>query len=206
MRLAEASYATLSAVRTPLLFLEEVTAARIGEAVTVVAPDGTRQAGEVLRIDGGTVLVQIFGESAGLDLDATRVIFSDQVRRAPLAPGCVGRVFDGSFRPLDGLPMYLPQAWAPVGGRPLNPTVRARPVEFIETGFSAIDGLNTLVKGQKLPLFSCAGLPAREVVAAILRQARLSGGGAFVVVFVALGLTHHEATFYRGVLDEMEIG
>ncbi|OGR29603.1 MAG: V-type ATP synthase subunit B [Desulfuromonadales bacterium GWD2_61_12] len=206
MKLMEASYATLRAVRAPLLLLEEIAGARIGEAVRVVAPDGSEQAGEVLRIDSGTVLVQLFGETAGLDLPTTRVIFSDRVRRAPLAPGCVGRIFDGSFRPLDGLPPYLPERWAPVSGRPLNPTARARPEEFIETGYSAIDGLNTLVKGQKLPLFTCAGLPAREVVAGILSQAQLAGGGAFVVVFVALGLTHQEANFYRRVLDNMAGG
>lgn len=206
MRLAEYSYATLASVRSPLLLVEEVLGARIGEAVRVIAPDGSEQAGEVLRIDAGTVLVQVFGETRGLDLERTRVILTDQVRRAPLAPGCVGRVFDGSFRPLDGLPPYVPQRWAPVGGRPLNPTARARPLEFIETGFSAIDALNTLVKGQKLPIFSCAGLPARELVAGILRQARLAGGGDFVVVFVALGLTRSEADFYRAVLDEMASG
>lgn len=204
--LAEYRYATIASLRGPLLVLEEVHAARLGEAVTIVDGDGGERPGEVLRIDGGSVLVQVFGETRGLDLERTQVVFADAVRRAPLGPGCLGRVFDGSFRPLDGLPMYVPERWQPISGRPINPAARARPEEFIETGFSAIDGLNTLVKGQKLPIFSCAGLPARELVAGILRQARLAGGGDFVVVFVALGLTHQEADHYRAVLDAMPSG
>ena len=206
MRLAEHSYKRIASIRSPLVTVDGVLRARSGEAVRILAPDGSEETGEVLRIENGTVLIQIFGETRGLNLEGTRVIFSDQVRRAPLAPGCIGRIFDGSFRPIDGLPPYVPHRWAPAGGRPINPTARARPEEFIETGFSAIDALNTLVKGQKLPIFSCAGLPARELVAGILRQARLAGGGEFVVVFVALGLTHSEAEFYRSVLDEMASG
>jgi V/A-type H+-transporting ATPase subunit B len=205
-RLAEFSYATVSAIRGPLLEVDGVWGGRIGEAVTILPPDGEPRSGEVLRIAGDAVLIQVFGETRGLDLELTRVVFSDRVRRAPLSRDCLGRVFDGSFRPLDGLPPYIPERWEPVAGRPINPTARARPREFIETGYSAIDGLNTLVKGQKLPIFSCAGLPARELVAGILGSSRLSGGGAFVVVFVALGLTHQEATFYRRCLDDRGSG
>lgn len=120
----------------------------------------------------------------------------------------LGRIFSSSFRPLDGIPAPLPERWAPVTGYPMNPVSRARPEEFIETGLSCIDGLNTLVKGQKLPVFSCAGLPSKEVVASILRYARLremEQTGRFVIVFGAMGLTFHEYSFYMKTLEELRI-
>lgn len=203
MRLAEYSYRTIASIHGPLLFLERIGSARLGEAVRILYPDGRTREGEVLKIEGETVLVEVFGETRGLDLEQSAVVFSDTVRQAPLSADCIGRIFDGSFRPRDGAPMYIPERWAPVSGRPINPAARARPEQFIETGYAAIDALNTLVKGQKLPIFSCAGLPSRELAAGILRQARLLQGGAFVVVFVALGLTHHDYTFYQQVLEEM---
>jgi V/A-type H+-transporting ATPase subunit B len=203
MRLAEYQYRTVTAVRGPLLFLEQVFAARLGELVTIVAPDGRQLDGEILKIDGGNVVVQLFGESLGLDVECTQVKFADVVRRAPLGADCLGRVFDGSFRPRDGLPMYLAERWQPVSGAPINPVARAHPEEFIETGISAIDVLNTLVKGQKLPVFTCAGLPARELTEQLLRQARLPDAGPFVLVFVALGLTHYEYHHYASTLEHL---
>lgn len=203
MRLAEHRYRTITAVRGPLLFLERVFAARLGELVTIVAPDGRALDGEVLKIDGDHVVIQVFGDTQGLDTDHTMVRFADVVRQAPLGAGCLGRVFDGSFRPRDGLPMFIPERWQPVSGAPINPVARAHPEEFIETGISSIDGLNTLVKGQKLPIFTCAGLPARELTEQLLRQARLPDGGPFVLVFVALGLTHFEYHHYAQTLKEL---
>ena len=205
MRLSEQIYRTISSVRGPLLFVERVLNARAGEIVRIIHPDGAALDGEVLKIEGETVLIQVFGETRGLDMDVP-VVFTDGIKQAPLSPRMVGRVFDGSFLPIDDSPPFIPERWMPVTGQPLNPTARARPEEFIETGISAIDGLNTLVKGQKLPIFSCAGLPSRELSAAVVKNARLSGGGEFVVVFVALGLTHHEYSFYMGVLAEMKTG
>ena len=202
MRLAEHIYRTVSSIRGPLLFAERVFAARIGEVVRIIYPGGQTEEGEILKIDGESVLIQVFGETRGLDLAAT-LIFTDAVKKAPLSVDVLGRVFNGSFLPIDGSPMFIPEEWAPITGAPINPTARARPEEFIETGFSAIDGLNTLVKGQKLPVFSSAGLPAKEMAAAIVRNSRLAGGGAFVVVFVALGLPHHEYAFYMDVLAGM---
>ncbi len=208
MRLAEHAYRTISAVRGPLLFLEGVLEARMGEMVSIRFPDGSRREGEVLRLEEQTVLIQVFGESRGLGLVDTEVVFTDTVKQAPLTLELLGRVFDGSFRPLDGLTAPIPERWQGVSGAPINPAARARPEEFIETGFSSIDGLNTLVKGQKLPIFSSAGLPSREMVAAILRNARMGehspeSAGGFVVVFVALGLTHHEYSFYMETLEQV---
>ena len=203
MRLSEHIYRTTSSIRGPLLLAERISAARIGEVVRIVYPGGEMAEGEILKIDGESVLIQVFGETRGLDLAAT-LVFTDAVKKAPLSTDVIGRVFNGSFLPIDGAPMFIPERWAPISGAPINPTARARPEEFIETGLTAIDALNTLVKGQKLPIFSCAGLPAKEMAAAIVRNSRLAGGGAFVVVFVALGLPHHEYAFYMDVLAGME--
>jgi V/A-type H+/Na+-transporting ATPase subunit B len=203
MRLSEHIYRTVSSIRGPLLFAQRVFAARIGEVVLISYPGGETAEGEILKIDGESVLIQVFGETRGLNL-AAKLVFTDAVKKAPVAEDVVGRVFNGSFLPIDGAPMFIPEQWAPITGAPINPTARARPEEFIETGLTAIDLLNTLVKGQKLPIFSSAGLPAKEMTAAIVRNARLAGGGAFVVVFVALGLPHHEYAFYMDLLAGMQ--
>ncbi|MDW7644008.1 MAG: V-type ATP synthase subunit B [Desulfuromonadales bacterium] len=206
MRLCEHRYQSIGAIRSPLLIVEGVIEARLGETVTILGPQGERQEGEVLRIEGQTVLLQVFGETRGLDLGHSTVIFSDAVKKAPVSTACLGRVFNGSFQPVDGRRTIVPEKWLPITGYPINPVARARPEEFIETGYSAIDGLNTLVRGQKLPVFSCAGLPAREIAAGILSQARLGGGGPFVVVFAALGLTYREYSLYMEVLQTMRGG
>lgn len=208
MRLAEHSYRTISSIRGPLIFLEKVLSCRIGEIVRIVSPSGEEREGEVLKIEGNTVLIEVFGETKGLDIKNTRVIFTDTIKKIPLSEDMLGRIFSSSFRPLDGIPAPLPERWAPVTGYPMNPVSRARPEEFIETGLSCIDGLNTLVKGQKLPVFSCAGLPSKEVVASILRYARLrevEQTGRFVIVFGAMGLTFHEYSFYMKTLEELRI-
>lgn len=216
MRLSEHIYTTISSIRGPLLFVEKVFSARVGEVVKIVFPDGKEMEGEVLKIDREAVLIQVYGETRGLDIGNSSVVFSDSVKKAPLSADIIGRVFSGSFQPKDGAPMFIPERWAPVTGFPMNPSSRARPEEFIETGFSCIDGLNTLVKGQKLPIFSCAGLPSKELAAGILKNASTplnpplvrgeSKRGGFVVVFVAVGLTFHEYSFYKKILEEMKTG
>jgi len=205
MRLSDHHYRTISSLRGPLLVLDRVRQVRFGEMVRIVGPEGENLDGEVIKIEGETVLVQVFGETRGLDTGST-VILSDAVKRAPLSPAVIGRIFNGSFTPIDGEPSYVPERWGPISGAPINPVARARPQDCIETGYTTIDALNTLVRGQKLPIFSCAGLPAKEMAAGILANARLAGGGEFVVVFVALGLTHHEYSFYLEVLAEMRGG
>ncbi len=207
MRLSEHRYRAISSLAGPLLFVRGVFAARAGEVVKVLGPEGEEIIGEVLAIEGDTVLIEAYGETQGLDIEHTSVVFTDSLRKAPLSPHLIGRVFTGSFEPMDGMPMFIPERHASTTGFPINPAARARPEELIETGYSAIDGLNTLVKGQKLPVFSCAGLPSKEVVAGILRNARLTvSGKEFMVVFAALGLTFHEYSFYLKVLAEMKTG
>ena len=207
MRLSEHTYRTIATIAGPLLFVENVQAARIGEVVRVVTGDGSATDAEVLEIDGDTVLVEVYGTTQGLDIERTTVTFTDAIKKVPLSADIIGRVFNGSFVPLDGAPLFIPERLMPLMGSPINPAARARPEDFIETGFTAIDGLNTLVRGQKLPVFSCAGLPSKEVVAFILRNARLAQADKqFVVVFAALGLTFHEYSYYQAVLDEMRTG
>jgi len=207
MRLSEHRYRTISSLAGSLLFVQRVFSARIGEVIRVLSPDGRTMVGEVLRIEAETILVEVYGETTGLDIEHTTVVFTDSVRKAPLSPEIIGRVFNGSFEPIDGAPMFIPEKQSPVTGFPINPSARARPEEFIETGFSVIDGLITLVKGQKLPIFSCSGLPSKEIVAGILTNARLTEKEkGFIVVFAALGLTFHEYSFYMKALEEMKTG
>lgn len=207
MRLSEHIFRSISSVAGPLLFVQGVFDSRIGEVVRVVSPEGAQMDGEVLEIDGDNVLIEVFGETRGLDIGKTSVTFTDSVRKVPLSEDIIGRIFGGSFNPVDEMPMFIPEKWASITGAPINPSARARPEEFIETGFSVIDGLNTLVKGQKLPVFSCAGLPSKEFVAQVLKNSRLTvKGESFMVVFAALGLTFHEYSYYMKVLEDMKTG
>ncbi|UCE70837.1 MAG: V-type ATP synthase subunit B [Nitrospiraceae bacterium] len=219
MSLAEYKYYSLSSLSGPLIFVQKVFNAKIGEAVKVFTPDGKQLDAEVLEIEKDTVMVEVYGETQGMDLEQTAVVFTDSLKTASLSTDIIGRIFNGSSEPIDGLPMFIPEKRAPVNGRPINPTARARPEEFIETGVSVIDGLNTLVKGQKLPVFSCSGLPSKELVASILKNAMLVEGPSgfndrevtghdsnFIVIFAALGLTFHDYSFYMSVLEEMKSG
>jgi V/A-type H+-transporting ATPase subunit B len=208
MRLSEHIYQSVSSLAGSLLFIRDVFAARVGEMVRIVTDNnGKQMVGEVLGIEGDKVLVELYGESRGLSIQGMSVVFSDSLMKVPLSPDLIGRVFNGSCEPIDGMEMFVPEKLEPVIGSPINPAARERPEEPIETGFSSIDGLNTLVKGQKLPVFSCSGLPSKELVAGILRNARLTGTrSGFAVVFAALGLTFHEYSFYLRVIEEMKTG
>ncbi len=207
MRLSEHIYRTISTIAGPLLFVESVQEARVGEMVTVHTPDGRDMEAEVLEIDGQTTLIEVYGTTQGLDIERTTISFTDAAKKVPLSPDIVGRIFNGSFEPKDGAPMFIPEKRMPITGAPINPAARARPADFIETGFTTIDGLNTLVRGQKLPIFSCAGLPSKEVVASILKNSRLADPAKkFIVVFAALGLTFHEYSFYMKTLEAMKTG
>ena len=205
MRLSEHKYRTASRVAGQLLYVENIHAARIGEVVKIIGPHNIAFEGEILEIVKGSVLIQLFGETRGLNTENMEIVFTDTTRLVPLSRDILGRRFNGSFEPLDGLPMFYASEWRPAQGYPINPVARLRPEEFIETGISAIDGLNTLVKGQKLPIFSCAGLPAKELVAQILQNARLrESTKKFAVIFVALGLTFYEYSFYLEALQNIE--
>lgn len=192
---------SIAYVSGPLLIIDGVSGAGYGDLVEIDTPDGDRRRGRILELDGSRAVVQVLGTTRGLDLAQTSVRLHGEAFRLGVGPGLLGRIFDGSGRPIDGEPAPLPAANDDVNGLPINPVARSYPDEFIETGISAIDGLNTLVRGQKLPIFSAAGLPAMELVAQIVERARAASedGGAqpFVVILGAMGVTRRESAFYR---------
>jgi V/A-type H+-transporting ATPase subunit B len=183
------------AIAGPLLFLEGVARARLGELVRIRSGAEERR-GQVIEISGQRVVVQVLEETHGLSPSSAVVELSGEVAAMDVSRALLGRVLDGLGRPADGLPPPFAEARLPVQGAPINVTRRAKPSDFIETGLSAIDGLNTLVRGQKLPIFSCAGLPAGRLAAQIVCQARVRGGEPFAVVFAALGAPFREYDAY----------
>lgn len=200
MQLLTVEHKTVSYVAGPLLFAERVEGVGYNELVDVAAPDGETRRGQVLAIDGDRIVVQVLAGTAGLNLPDTSVRARREVARTAVGMDLIGRILDGSGRPIDGGPPLQPDAYRDVNGMPINPVARDHPNEFIETGISAIDGLNTLVRGQKLPIFSGFGLPASELAAQIAAQATVPGSGTgdeFVVVFAAMGVTQREAAFFH---------
>jgi V/A-type H+-transporting ATPase subunit B len=194
-------YRTLSQIKGPLIFVERIADVAYNEMVEIVDPDGQVRLGQVLEVDSHRCMVRVFVGTSGLDLDRTRVRFTRDVARLDVSLSMLGRVLDGSGQPMDGGPPIIPEISLDINGLPINPSVRTHPSEFIQTGVSAIDGLNTLTRGQKLPIFSGAGLPANELAAQIAAQARVvsgegEGSEPFAVVFAAIGITHREASFF----------
>ena len=195
---------TVSYVSGPLIFADRAGGVHLGEVVEVVAPDGEIRRGQVLEVDRDRAVIEVYAGTRGLDLATTRVRLGGDAARLGVGRDVLGRMLDGSGTPIDGGPPVMPEAFWEVNGLPINPAARAYPREFIETGISAIDGLNTLVRGQKLPIFSGFGLPAGELAAQIATEARVgdSTGEDFVVVFAAMGITHREAAFFRTTLED----
>jgi len=181
----------------PLLLVEAVEKVSYNELAQVRMPDGSTRLGQVLEVDGNRALVQIFEGSSGIAADNVKVRFLGHGLTMRLSEDIIARVFNGVGEPVDGGPQIVPREVRDINGSPINPTARDYPNEFIQTGISAIDGLNTLVRGQKLPLFSGSGLPHNRVAAQIARQARVrTSGEGFAVVFAAMGITFEEAEFF----------
>jgi V/A-type H+-transporting ATPase subunit B len=195
--LIEKEYRTISYVTGPLIFVENVSGVSYGEMVEIIFPDRSRRNGQVLECTEDYAVVQVFEGTEGIDVSRTRIRFKEEVAKIDVSSEMLGRIFSGRGTPIDGGPPIVPEARMEVTGAPINPFARAQPSDFIQTGISAIDGLNTLVRGQKLPIFSGAGLPANELVAQIIRQAKVRGGEEFAIVFAAMGITHREAAFFR---------
>jgi V/A-type H+-transporting ATPase subunit B len=194
---------TVTHVSGPLLIAERAERVAYDELVEVVTPDGQRRRGHVLEIAGDTIVVQVLGGTRGLDVAKTTVLTRAQAARMPVGPDLMGRTLDGMGRPIDGGPALLAEAERDLNGLPINPVARSHPAEFIETGISAIDGLHTLVRGQKLPVFSGYGLPGLELATRIAQGARVRASGeGFVVVFAAIGVTDREAMFVRSRFAE----
>ncbi|MGA2615457.1 MAG: V-type ATP synthase subunit B [Spirochaetia bacterium] len=186
----------------PLLFLERLTDLPYGAMVEVNAPDGSRKTGQVIEVSEELAVVQVFEDTMGLDVSSTSVSLREREARLGVSEELIGRVMNGAGRPLDGLPPVLAVDKRPISGTPMNPVSRDKPRDFVQTGLSAIDGFNTLVRGQKLPIFSGAGLPANEIAARILLQARVRGEQErFVTVFAAIGITQREKSFFMSEFE-----
>jgi V/A-type H+-transporting ATPase subunit B len=192
-------------VEGPIVVVEGTGSVGYDEVVEVIDPSGNLRHGRVLEVGEGFAVVEVFAGTTGLSIDGTRIRFLGGPLRLPVAEEMLGRVFDGLGRPMDGGPQPLTDQFADINGQPINPSARVFPRDYIQTGISAIDGMNTLVMGQKLPLFSGAGLPHDELAAQIVRQATLgapagqspSSSDQFVIVFAAMGVKHDVADYFR---------
>jgi len=190
-------YMTISSISGPLVVVDKITDVTYAELVEVQFANGQIRRGKVLEISQDKALVQMFEGTIGLDVQNARVRFLGRTQELAVSPDLVGRIFDGAGRPRDDGPQIIAEKRLDINGDPINPSSRAYPSEFIQTGISTIDGMNPLVRGQKLPIFSGAGLPHARLTAQIARQASVLGKGeGFAVVFGAMGITFEEADFF----------
>lgn len=190
-------YRTIEEVAGPLMLIKGVSGVTYNELGEIELANGETRRCRVLEINGSNALVQLFEASTGINLAESKVRFLGRQMELPVSPDMLGRVFDGLGRPIDDGPEIIPQMRLDVNGKPMNPAARRYPQEFIQTGISAIDGLNTLVRGQKLPIFSASGLPHAQLAAQIARQAKVRGKDEkFAVVFAAMGITFEESNFF----------
>ena len=190
-------YRTIQEVAGPLMLVRGVEGVTYNELGEIELFSGEKRRCKVLEIDGGNALVQLFESSTGINLSNSKVRFLGRSMELGVSEDMLSRVFDGLGRPIDGGPEILPETRLDVNGLPMNPAARNYPQEFIQTGISAIDGLNTLVRGQKLPIFSASGLPHANLAAQIARQAKVRGTDEpFAVVFAAMGITFEESNFF----------
>ena len=194
---ADIRYKTVSKIAGPLLFVEKVDNIGYNEMVEITLGNGEVRAGQVLDTRKGIAVVQIFGPTTGLDTGSTSVRFRGDIARIPVSDEMIGRVFNGLGEPLDGMSSIISNERVEIVGNAINPYSREEPSEFIQTGISTIDGMNTLVRGQKLPIFSGSGLPHNKIAAQIARQAKvLSSSEGFSIIFGAMGITSEEANFF----------
>jgi V/A-type H+-transporting ATPase subunit B len=190
-------YRTVKEIAGPLMLVEKVEGVQYMELVEIQMPDGELRRGQVLEVDEDRALLQVFEGSTGLNIQQARIRFLGKGIELPVSIDMLGRVFTGMGVPRDNGPKIIPEKRLDINGYPINPYARDYPSEFIQTGVSAIDGMNTMVRGQKLPIFSGSGLPHSRLAAQIARQARVLGTEArFAVVFAAMGTTFEEADFF----------
>ncbi len=191
-------YKTITEAAGPLLVVDKVEGVKYDELVEIETQDGIFKKGKVLEVSQDKAVVQVFEDIRGVNLKNSKVKFLGKTMKFGVSPDLLGRIFDGSGKPKDGGPEVAPEKYLDVAGFPLNPQAREYPEDFIQTGISTIDGLNTLVRGQKLPIFSAAGLSHSKLAAQIARQAKVLGGTGedFSIVFGAMGITFEEAEFF----------
>ncbi|RKO99743.1 hypothetical protein CXG81DRAFT_14087 [Caulochytrium protostelioides] len=205
-------YRSVSGVNGPLVVMENIRNAKYNEIVELTLPDGTKRSGQVLEAQGKKAIIQVFEGTAGVDVKATRVEFKGDVLRMPVSEDMLGRIFNGSGKPIDRGPAVLADDYFDINGQPINPYSRIYPEEMIQTGISAIDTMNSIARGQKIPIFSAAGLPHNEIAAQICRQAglvqRIDKGvidgheDNFAIVFGAMGVNMETARFFKQDFEE----
>ncbi|MBD3305587.1 V-type ATP synthase subunit B [candidate division KSB3 bacterium] len=203
MNLLTKQYQTVSQVIGPLIFVEAAKHVMYGAMVTIDPPEGERRSGQVIEVSDKYAVIQVFEETTGIDVDRTVITFAEEGARLGVSREMLGRTFDGSGTPLDGMPPLIPEDRLPISGDPINPVARRQPTDFIQTGISTIDCLNTLVRGQKLPIFSGAGLPANEVASLVVKNATVKEEREeFAIVFCGIGISHREAAFFLKSFEE----
>ncbi|KAK3538088.1 hypothetical protein QTP70_029180 [Hemibagrus guttatus] len=205
------AYSTVSGVNGPLVILDNVKFPRYAEIVHLTLPDGTKRSGQVLEVMGSKAVVQVFEGTSGIDAKKTACEFTGDILRTPVSEDMLGRVFNGSGKPIDRGPVVLAEDYLDIMGQPINPQCRIYPEEMIQTGISAIDGMNSIARGQKIPIFSAAGLPHNEIAAQICRQAGLVqkskdvmdySADNFAIVFAAMGVNMETARFFKSDFEE----
>ncbi|MHA2223652.1 MAG: V-type ATP synthase subunit B [Candidatus Hodarchaeales archaeon] len=197
------TYSTVSSIEGPLLFVKNIKGVSYGEIVSVMSPTGERRTGQVLEVSEDIAIVQVFEGTQGLDTQKTSVRFLGETIKISVSQDMLGRVFSGSGMVIDSGPQIFAEERLDITGAPINPYAREYPREFIQTGISSIDGLNTLIRGQKLPIFSGSGLPHNNIAAQIARQSKVLGKEEeFAVIFAAMGITTEEARFFRSDFEK----
>ena len=197
LEIARPEYIDVSRISGPIIVVEGVTDVGFDELVEVVTPTGEVRRGRVLEVGRGRAIVQVFEGTAGLSSSETRVRFLGEPLKVPVSTEMLGRIMNSLGEPIDGNPKPFTEVLRDVNGSPLNPVAREYPRDFIQTGISVIDGMCSLVRGQKLPIFSASGLPHNVLAAQIVRQAEIAAGEDFYIVFAAMGIKHDEASFFR---------
>ena len=197
-------YRTIREVAGPLMMVSDVEGVTYDELGEIELPNGETRRCKVLEVDGSNALVQLFESAAGINLANSKVRFLGRSMELPVSPDMLSRVFDGLGNPIDGGPALIPEKRLDINGTPMNPAARNYPQEFIQTGISAIDGLNTLVRGQKLPIFSGSGMKHNDLAVQIVRQAKISGANSsnFGVVFAAMGVQKDVAEYFKKSFEE----
>lgn len=197
-------YVGLKDINGPLVALEGVTGVAYDEIARIRLNNGTERIGRVVELEGDRAILQVFEGTNGISLENTRTIFSGKPLEIPLAPEILGRVFNGAGRPIDGLGAVFPEKMGDVNGQSLNPVARQYPRNYIHTGISSIDALMTLIRGQKLPIFSGSGLSHNKLAVQIVKQAKLTGEGSddFAIVFAAMGVQNDVANYFRRSFEE----
>jgi len=193
----------VSKAKGALLIAESIPGIKFGEIVDVLLSSGEVKRGQAIDISKEATVVQVFGGVSEVDLVGGRIRCKGETLKLPVSIDILGRVFNGMADPIDGEPAVVAEDYLDVNGQPINPASRMPPTEFIETGISAIDGLNALVRGQKLPIFSGSGLPHNRIAAQIIRQATVKGKEeSFAIVFAAIGVSYDDATFFMRNLEQ----